>query len=345
MIWIDLDNSPHVPLFRPIIGEIDRRGVGCLVTAREFAQTADLLNMWSIEHALIGKHGGKSKVKKVLNLAHRSSQLMRYVRNKKISVAVSHGSRTQLMACKAFGTPSILMLDYEYTESGLFNRLSTNLLIPSFIPDARLRDAGFNMSKVIRYTGFKEELYLDSFVPDPAFRASISVPDDAILVVIRPPGVVGNYHNSRSEELFAEAVRHCSSNPDARVIIISKVRADKSLLARFGMERMPDNVRYLDRVVDGLQLLWAADMAISGGGTMNRESALLGTETYSIFTGRRPYLDEFLQDQGRLKFIEHPADIAGIEIARKSKQPQLRFGHNLAPFITDIILSKSKEIS
>ena len=66
-IWIDLDNSPHVPLFRPVIEELGRRGVECVVTARDYAQTASLLEFWGIPHTLIGKHGGKNKINKVLN--------------------------------------------------------------------------------------------------------------------------------------------------------------------------------------------------------------------------------------------------------------------------------------
>jgi hypothetical protein len=38
-IWIDLDNSPHVPLFAPIIKHFREHGVSVLVTARDHAQT------------------------------------------------------------------------------------------------------------------------------------------------------------------------------------------------------------------------------------------------------------------------------------------------------------------
>ena len=32
-IWIDLDNSPHVPFFTPIIEELEQRGYRVLLTA------------------------------------------------------------------------------------------------------------------------------------------------------------------------------------------------------------------------------------------------------------------------------------------------------------------------
>jgi len=42
-IWVDLDNSPHVPLFRPIIEELRRRNYEVLVTARDAYQVRELL--------------------------------------------------------------------------------------------------------------------------------------------------------------------------------------------------------------------------------------------------------------------------------------------------------------
>ena len=74
----------------------------------------------------------------------------------------------------------------------------------------------------------------------------------------------------------------------------------------------------LRAAVDGLQLLWHSDIVVSGGGTMNREAALLGVPTFSIFTGRRPYLDTVLQKRGRLKFIESASDVSKIPLVKRT---------------------------
>ena len=108
MIWFDLDNSPHVPLFAPVFKELTKRSISYDVTARDFAQTLDLLKMWNIPHTAIGSHGGKNKIKKVLNLLKRKGELKKYINTKyagiaKPKISVSHGSRTQLVASKALG--------------------------------------------------------------------------------------------------------------------------------------------------------------------------------------------------------------------------------------------------
>ncbi|MDD5362995.1 MAG: DUF354 domain-containing protein [Ignavibacteria bacterium] len=338
MIWFDLDNSPHVPIFRPIFSELEKRGIKFIVTARDFAQTKDLLDFWNIEYTLIGKHGGKSKFGKLRNLITRAFQLRNFIKNKDVKLAVSHGSRTQIIAAKLLKIPSLLMLDYEYTETKIFNLFATKLLIPEFIPDERLIGAGFKMKKVIRYGGFKEEIYLQSFIPDLNFRKSHDIPENKILVIIRPPALLGNYHDPKSEKLFVEAIKYFAKNENTFILVISRTKEDRTLIKNYIAS---GNFRFLEHAVDGLQLLYAADITLSGGGTMNRESALLGTPTYSIFTGKRPYLDEYLSDKGDLKFIDTVDDIKYICIDKK-KLCNFTSTQNLSKRITDIICDQSK---
>jgi len=374
MLWFDLDNSPHVPLFRPVFSELDRREVPYLVTARKYAQTEALLDLWKIEHKLIGVHGGKSKVKKIINLWRRSLQLKKFIRaafgtrgqapllyrkgrgqdtllyrkgrgqdtllNENNILAVSHGSRTQVVAAYSLGIKSVVMLDYEYTETKIFNRLATYLLMPAIIPSERLASAGFNLKKVIRYNGFKEELYLASFVPDANFRSSLGIGEDEILVVVRPPGMSGSYHDRRSEELFIAAVKHVSGIRNTLCLIVNRTDAERNLVLR--NVKLKENVRFLEKPVDGLQLLYAADLAISGGGTMNRESALLGTKTYSILTARHPYMDEYLAEQGKLTFIESIGQITRIPLERVRSKALPDFDNNLSSSVTEMLLELNK---
>ncbi|MBC8486162.1 MAG: DUF354 domain-containing protein [Bacteroidetes bacterium] len=340
MIWFDLDNSPHVPLFRPIFKELRKRDLECYITAREYAQTIDLLKLWDIEYELVGKHGGKSKIKKVVNFIYRASQLYNRINSRKIRLAVSHGSRSQLLAAKIKGISSILMMDYEYTERRIFNLLSTYLLIPKIIPNERLKSAGINLNKVIRYNGFKEELYIKDFRPEENFRKKINVNEEDVLIVIRPPGMLGNYHDRKSESLFISVIKYFLDSSDAICIIVNRTPFEKNFLIEH--IKLSKRLRFLEKPVDGLQLLYSTDIFVSGGGTMNRESALLGTKTYSIFTGRKPYLDEYLQENGKLKFIESEKDIENISVSRNDKFVLPLLKNNLVEEITAIIESKYK---
>ena len=343
MYWFDLDNSPHVPLFRPVFDELKSNGMEYIVTIREFAQTRQLCELWNIDYTLIGRHAGKNKILKVINLFTRSSKLKKQIKNKNISLAISHGSRTQLVAANGLKIKSVLMLDYEYTENRIFNRYADYLLMPTLIPDERLKSAGIKLEKVIRYNGFKEELYIPEFVPEAGFRGTIGIPENKVLVVIRPPGMLSNYHNEEGESLFVESVKYFSSFPDCICYIVSRTTEDKTLLKNLNIKS--DNIKFNKSAVDGLQLLNSADIVLSGGGTMNRESALLGTETYSIFRGRKPYLDEYLNQIGQLKFISSVADIRNIAVEKKSKKTNYQINRNLKKEITNLFFNIDKNLT
>jgi hypothetical protein len=77
--------------------------------------------------------------------------------------------------------------------------------------------------------------------------------------------------------------------------------------------------------VDGLDLIWHADLVISGGGTMNREAAALGVPVYSVFRGKIGAVDRQLEKEGRLKLLQTTADVDKIEFTRRSRGPSHGF--------------------
>jgi len=65
-IWIDLDNSPHVPFFRPIIEELRKRGYSVTVTARDAFQVSELTRLHQLQCRAVGRHFGKNRIMKVV---------------------------------------------------------------------------------------------------------------------------------------------------------------------------------------------------------------------------------------------------------------------------------------
>ncbi len=333
-LWIDLDNSPHVPLYAPLIRFLREQGWQVRITARDFAQTLDLVQQFGLDATPVGAHAGRSKVKKIANLPVRALQLARAVRPFKPQVALSHGSRTQAIASRMMGIPQIIMFDYEWTEMSILKRLADFLLCPRALTPDRLAEAGLPLEKVGWYDGFKEDLYLPDFRPDPAFRSSIGVEQGKRLVTIRPPGLIGNYHDPRSEAICRHVIALASADPENHLVILPKTNVERQLVDASIPDGPKAAIMIPERALPGLQLLYASDVAISGGGTMNRESALLGVPTYSIFTGRRAAIDEELARQGRLTFLESPEDVRIIDWSRRD-------AHRPAPGRTDVLLQVS----
>jgi predicted glycosyltransferase len=326
-IWIDLDNSPHVPLFAPIIKHYRMRGVEVIVTARDHAQTIELLNLYEFQgtYSVIGRHYGKSKIDKIRGLLARAKQLVSHIKkqDKEISVTVSHGSRSMVLAARWLKIPIVTMYDYEFTETRIFNIFSDRVLVPDRIPESTLNEIGLPIYKRGKYPGIKEELYVSKFQGAQNFRETLfakhNVSDDKVLAVLRPPATTANYHDAHGEVLFTAIIQLLISSNEIFTVVVPRTREQAAEIREIIASR-PDFTApctILDEAVDGLDLIYAADLVISGGGTMNREAALLGVPVYSIFAGRQGALDKQMESERLITFIRDNGDLSKIKLKRR----------------------------
>src|SRR5256714_15638267 len=79
--------SAHVLVFRPLIELLRRRGDEVEITAREYAQTLQLLELHGLEAEMIGRHGGRSPLGKARSLASRLRALPRGARRRAFAAA------------------------------------------------------------------------------------------------------------------------------------------------------------------------------------------------------------------------------------------------------------------
>ena len=79
-VWVDLTNSPHVLVLRPLIEVMRADGHEVEVTARDFAQTLELCERFGIDHTAIGRHRGGRLTGKAVGLFSRSGALARWAR-------------------------------------------------------------------------------------------------------------------------------------------------------------------------------------------------------------------------------------------------------------------------
>ncbi len=318
MIWIDFDNSPHVPLLSPIVHALRDEGMEVLCTARDYTQTIALLEQSGLPYLHVGRSFGKKKLVKAASLALRLAQLYAAVRNKPIQLAVNHGSRTQTACARMLGLPSLVMADYEYTDVSVFRRFATKFCTPKIIPSENLTSLGFENEQITQYDGFKECIYLENFQPEPGFRRKHRLPKDKILVTLRPPGTAGNYHDARSEKLCFTLLERLISSEKYYTVLLPKNPFEKRDFLAFLKEKARfDNWIIPENPLPGLQLIWHSDVVVSGGGTMNREGALLNVPTYSIFTARKGAVDQHLEKEKKLSFLDSTDDINKLPLAKR----------------------------
>ena len=332
-IWIDLANSPQVLFFRPIIAELKRRGHDVLITTRDFAQTVQLADQIGLPHTVIGRHGGRRLARIVEQTFARAWKLLRFVRGQGVQLAVGHNVYSQALASAALGLPLVTLMDYEHQPANhLCFRLAAKVIVPEPFPDEALRKYGASRGKVARYSGVKEEVYLSDFVPQPDYLDSVGVPKDKIIVVMRPPGPWGLYHRFENP-LFDKVLDHIASHQGTYIVFLPRMAYQAEAVRVRGYA----NVWVPPTALDGPNLLYHADLAVSGGGTMNREAAVLGTPAYSVFKGKPAAVDRYLMGSGRMKHIMLEEQIPSIRIEKKPHGGPL-INRDLVQIVTDEVL-------
>lgn len=294
LVWIDLANSPHVALFEPVVKRLRAENATLVLTARDHAQTVDLAKRTFDGVEVVGGQSPEGIVKKGVSVAIRGRDLFRFARATRPDVALSHGSYAQLLAARAAGVPAVTMMDYEFQPANHVSfRIARRVIVPSIFPSTALRRFGARTQRIVRYDGFKEELYLGRFQPDDAVLSELDLDRSRVIVVMRPAPEGALYHRGGNER-FSELLEDAAAARDVQVVVLPRTRQQAATLARLPGVIVPD------QAVDGRSLLVHADLMIGAGGTMNREAALLGTPTYTVFAERLAAVDLELMRLGLL---------------------------------------------
>lgn len=343
-IWIDLENSPHVPFFLPIIRELRSRNIEVILTARDFAQTKQLVLDANLDATIIGEEAGDNRLRKSAALLVRAVKLAWHLRGMKIDLAVAHGSRGLLLASKMLLVRSMILYDYEGANVGIFNKLASHVMTPAVIPQSKLALLGLPPERSLRYSGLKEEVYVTEFVPDVSFARSHGLEAEKITISVRPPSHTAHYKSDASFSLFEAIMLKLSHREDVRVLISPRTTAQSDEIKGATFFN-PARMIVLDRAVNGLDLLYHSDLVIGGGGTMNREAAVLGVPVVSIFKGESGAVDESLEREGKLYSIQTADEIVSFIRKRAVSQSSVRSSRVREEIISAIVRLASREIS
>jgi uncharacterized protein len=313
-VWVDLTNSPHVLVMRPLIAAMRADGHEVEVTARAFAQTLELCERFGIDHTAVGRHRGGRLSGKALGLASRSLALVRWARGRRFDVALGHGSNDVSVAAALLRIPSATAFDYEWARAQhqVNCRLARAVVVPDAIPPERLEPYGA-AGKIRAYPGLKEEYYLADFEPDPAVPAELGLDRERALVIVRTPPEVSLYHRFENP-LFRRVLERLAAD-DVQTVVLPRTAEQREEVTRLGRFTVPE------RAVDAQSLVAYADLVISAGGTMNREAVALGTPVFTTFEGRLGAVDEALLREGRLRKLDDPGQ---MELERRPRTDALR---------------------
>jgi len=327
-VWIDLTNSPHVLVMRPLIECLREDGHEVRVTARDFAQTLGLCERLGVEHTAIGHHRGEGLAAKTVGLMSRSGALARWALSRPaggtgrpFDIALGHGSNDITLAAAMLRIPSSTMFDYEWAtvQHNVNCRLAGAVVVPDAIPPERLDRYGARR-KLRRYPGLKEEYYLADFEPDLRVIDELGLDRGRPIVVVRTPPEVSLYHRFHSD-LFVgvlERLRRAAAEEGVQAVVLPRVEAQRRELSGVPGFLVPDHA------IDAQSLIAEADLVISAGGTMNREAVALGTPVYTTFSGRMGAVDERLIAEGRMGRLEQAGELTFGGRTEVPRAPRVR---------------------
>lgn len=301
----------HVLVFRPIIPRLRERGHDVEVTARDYAQTLELLELHGIEHTAFGRHGGASRLRKLRSLLSRSRATRRFGRRRGFDLAVGHGSNDLALAARRLRIPAVNMFDYEFAtiQHNIGCRFARRVLTPDTIPPERLRRYGAGPAKLFQYPGLKEEYYLSDFTPDERVMDQLGLEREKVIIVVRPPPDVALYHR-KANPLFPQVLARVGGDPDVQAVVLPRTDDQREHVRSLGLP----SVVLAEHAVDAQSLVALADLVVSAGGTMNREAVALGTPVYTTFGGRLGGVDEALIRDHRLRPL---TDAGALELVKR----------------------------
>ena len=307
-VWIDITAPAHVLVFRPLVEIMRARGDEVGITARDYAQTLELLELHGLEaDEVIGRHAGRSRLHKFRQMTHRLGALRRWARGRDFDVALAHGSHELTISARRLGIPSSTTFDYEFAtlQHQLGCGAATRVVVPEAIPPERLEPYGVRPPKLVQYPGLKEEYYLADFEPDRALLDRFGVDPARVLVVLRPPPDVSLYHR-HSNPLFPQTLEHLGRSEEVHAFVLPRTEEQREYVRGLSLP----SIILPGGAVDAQSLIALADLVVSAGGTMNREAAALGVPVYTTYGGRLGGVDEELIRAGRLKPLTDPRALA-----------------------------------
>jgi predicted glycosyltransferase len=311
-VWIDITAPAHVLVFRPLIGILRERGAEVEVTAREYAQTVDLLALHGIDAEVIDRHGGRSAIGKLHTMVTRIAALRRWAKSRRFDVALAHGSHHLTLVARSRRIPSGTTFDYEFAtlQHQLGCRAANRVLVPEAIPPERLRRYGVKPPKLTRYEGLKEEYYLADFEPDPAAPEQLGVERSRVVAVVRTPPDVALYHRHENP-LFPDVLERLGRDEGVHAVVLPRTDEQRKWVKDLGLP----SLLVPERAVDAQSLIAFADLVVSAGGTMNREAVALGVPVYTTFGGRLGGVDEALLREGRLRQLSDARELKLVKRA------------------------------
>ncbi|MCS7111372.1 MAG: DUF354 domain-containing protein [Ignisphaera sp.] len=294
-IWLDALTPKQAMLFGSMYHELVLHGYSALLTARNYEYTTAVLKQLGVNFVAIGGYGYDLKSKLVEELKRMLSLLDTI---ESFDALIAYPNPGAARVAFALQKHYIALTDSPHSEipSRLSLPLASAVVISSCIPKKLIDQYVFEgKTYIIQYNGVDEVQWLKDFKPDKAYLKSLDL-DEYSYIVVRPPEIMASYYkNGIVVNQLIEKIIQYFINQGLSIVYLPRYDHDAIISMFGGMKNFI--IPSTEVGVKGPQLLYHAVASISGGGTMAREAALIGTLGISLFP-QELCVDTCLQKKG-----------------------------------------------
>ena len=247
-----------------------------LCTSRKYKQVNGIRKFGSINPIIIGKHGGKDNINKLLASLDRSKLLTRKIDKSNPDLLISFCSPEASRVAFGLGIPHIAFSDSPHAKAvmKLSVPYATKLLTPWIIPKKDFEKFGINSKDIITYRSIDAAVIIKNYEKNKQKKSKLRK-----IILIRPEELEAAYITKKSKTMKV-IKRIVEKFPNEQKIVLSRYEEQNKELKRiFG-----ESISLLSKPVNGKELLDSVDCFIGSGGTMTAESGLLGIPTISLNT-------------------------------------------------------------
>lgn len=330
-IWIDITNTPQVNVLMPIIRHLEKDHE-LIFTARDFSETLPLLKKNGITPIVYGNYMGKSRVKKVMGMLGRMWTML--FKLPKFDLAFSLGGNYTSAIAFLRGKRSIVFSDNDISFKFFSFAMGSYFIFPYYFKYQKVQKKyRIKDSQIKTFNGFKEDIYISEFEPDPAFLDQLPFRD---FITIRPENLKASYvpkDRTTIVPLLFEAFK------DMNILFLPRYEEEKKYAEGYS------NVWYPNGPLSGLDVCYNTKAMLTGSGTFAREAALLGVPAVSFFPS--PVflsVDEAMQELGIEFKSRDPKDIRAYVDTASRTEASIERSRKVQREVFDIIDGIIKEV-
>ena len=288
--WFDLLTPKQILFFRPIIEDLQSKGVEVLATSRRYREVGPLAERAGLELRYVGDRGTKGPEDQLLAATRRQAEMIPVVQEFKPHVAVSIASATCARIAFGLGFKHVAVNDSPHSEVAgrLSIPLSYHLLCPWVIPYEAWERYGIGRRQVTTYRALDPAAWLKR---DPLPGPVPNLDPRKRTITVRAQESDAPYL-TKADMTWTDRVLAAllEAFPDSNLVALCRYDFQvEEVKEKFGSRCfVPEDV------VSGHGLLSRTDLFVGMGGTMSAEAALMGVPTISAFQGFL-YTDRYLE--------------------------------------------------